>query len=287
MKRLISILLLLCTCMLQTLAQTATEIKQQISKIRRETKWDNPAAAQKANEQINALSKKLYLAERSPAVAADTNKAKMDEKALDEKFKMTDQVASLAAKGKKTDVDMAEFLREEIKEAYKEDENPRINPQVMEVVDYLVLNMSLPHVDKVIEQMPNFKNIHRLVITAYAPVPVDLSHILQQAVTYPLEELYVFNFQGMVSNLPAQVAGFKQLKILQLSNNRLKQIPASLSACTSLQELYIDFNPTQTLMPVITSLKQLQKLGVEGTAISASELNKISASLPNCKILQQ
>jgi Leucine-rich repeat (LRR) protein len=283
MRRFIYMLLMML-CFEQLPAQSATEIKAQISKIRRSTNWDDPTAAKKANAKIDSLSKKMAQANRSPS--ADTMQSKMQDQALEEKFKMIDQAAAMAAKGKQADMDMAKPLREEIKEIYKEEENPRINPKVMEEVDLLTLNMSLPHTDKLIEQMPNFTNIRRLIITCYAPVPVDLMHILKQAATYPLEELYVFNFEAQVSTLPMQVGNFTQLKILQLSNNRLKQLPASLKACTSLQELYLSFNPTQTIFPVIADCKQLQMLGVEGTGISSAELQKITTLIPNCKILQ-
>lgn len=284
MRRFIYMLLMML-CFEQLPAQSATEIRAQISKIRRSTNWDDPAAAKKANAKIDSLSKKMVQANRSPS--ADTMQSKMQDQALEEKFKMIDQAAVFASKQKKEDADMAQFIREEIKAAYKEDENPRINPEVFDQVDYLVLNMSMPHIQAVIDQMPNFTNIRRLIIICYAPVPVDLSHILKQAATYPLEELHILNFQSQVTTLPSLVGSFTRLKKLQLINNQLQQLPNGLSNCKNLEELFVDDNPVSTLFPVLNSLHQLRKMGIAKTQISSAEQQKIAALLPDCQILKQ
>ncbi len=298
MKKIQILFLFLVICLsgiAQNAGNDAASIRAQMSAIRKTTNWNDPAAAKAANAKIQELAAKLTSALRQgkPQTLPPGSEgikpeeaAKIQQENDDYSNKLWNQMMKIVQEGGKGKWDLAEPLREEIEEEYKEDENPTIkNPEWLTSISYLLINLSLPQVQVIIDQMPNFRGIKTLIITTEKPVSnLHLDEILKNAKDYPLEELYVINFGPMLTSLPSAVAGFPNLKILEVYNNGISSLPASVSKLTKLESLQVQDNPLNTLQPVIASLTSLKELGLEKTKLTENEINQIQKSLPECKI---
>jgi len=282
------------------------EIRQQMAKIRQTTNWDNPAEAKKANEQIKVLMGQLVAAtsasssgQGSPGSQnqdgsgnSNSDGNKMSELQMEmskHKVDVYTQLWEAGASGKSAPVLLAKPLREEIvAEFAEEDKQETMNPVILNELSYLCLNMSMPGVDAVIEQMPNFKGIKMLVIIAGDnPGLVDFSTIFRNAKDYPLQSLNILGFKQLVKKIPPEVFSFTKLTSLGIFNNSVSTIPPEISKLSSLTELYVDINPVSSLFPWISSLTKLEKLGIAKTAIPVSEIEKVTKLLPNCQILEK
>ena len=283
-----------------------TQIRQQMAKIRQTTNWDNPEEAKKANEKIKELMKQLAAATQpssssNKGTGNSTDQGSQDEgnsdgnkmselqmEMMKHKVDVYTQIWEAGSSGKSAPVLLAKPLREEIVQEFKEDENSKVsNAAWLEAMPYLLINVSMPGIQAVIDQMPEYKGIKILVITCdKRGTIVDLNSILEKAKDYPLEELYIINFGVTVSSLPARIGDFKSLKKLSLLNNSIKKLPAAISKLTQLEILHADSNPVQTLFQEITGLKKLKQLGLAKTQVSDDEIKKIRQVLPDCEILK-
>lgn len=278
----------------------AVQIKKQMAAIRQSTNWNDPTAAKEANTKLEALGAKLTLALRqnnSAQQAAQGNdetpsdaKEKMEmQQKMDEYSNMlSSQMMKIVREGDEAHMDLAEPLREQIVQEYKDDDDQKIKSREwLQSMPYLLINMSKPEVQVVIDQMEAFKGIKTLVVTCDTKgTSVDLEEILRNAADYPLEELYIINFGNSVSQLPALIGNFSKLNMLSVYNNNLTELPGSLSKLTTLSALYADINPIQSVLPVVASLSGLKNLGIAKTKIPESEILKIQQSLPKCIILK-
>jgi hypothetical protein len=271
----------------------AAAIRQQMAQIRKSTNWDDPAAAKKANAQIQELSKKMMMTGPDPANLppnlTEEQKEEAKKESADDKMKMWGQIIKGVEQGENADILLAEPVREEIKEEYKKDDEPvTSSPMFQELMTMLFIDMSQPTVQTLIGQMENFKSIKTLIITGgkYG-APVNLEMLVSKAKNYPLEELYIINFRQFVTAIPKTVSSFKNLELLALYNNSISQLPPEISELVSLKKLYVDINPLVTLVPEIGALNKLDTLGAVQTRLPESEILRISESLPNCKILHQ
>jgi hypothetical protein len=280
-----------CGAFSQNKARTPEQIRKEMAEIRRNTDWSNDAAAAKSQAKIEALSKELMMAgkaQQQQAAGMQVDSAKLEEEA-EYKMKLWKQMMAAVDQGENGDILLAKPLREKIVEEYKNDESPKIkNPQYFEEQTFLCIDMSVPTIQRIIEQMENFKGIKTLLITcSKGPVDVDLDDLLTRAKNYPLEQLHIVNFKQFVTDIPETIDQFPNLHMLSLFNNDIRQLPASVAHLVSLQTLYADMNPVSTLLPMVESLSKLETLGIAKTNISASEMEQIKALLPNCKILAQ
>lgn len=281
--------------------QSPAQIRQEIARIRQTTNWDDPAAAKKANEQIRELAKKMMSGNAMGGGAGQQQQegekeskdgqkmSELNQEMIDQKLDVFSQIWKAAAGGKGADILLAEPLREEIVQEFKEEESPSaINTEYMEEKNMLFIDMSLPTAQLIIDQMENYKSIKTLVVTGGKNGSiVNLNDILTRAANYPLEELYIINFKHFVKTIPQKIGTFSQLNLLALFNNQIDRLPPGVGSLTSLKKLYVDINPIQTLEPVINSLNQLDTLGVAKTSIQEAELTRISQLHSNCKILTQ
>jgi len=152
----------------------------------------------------------------------------------------------------------------------------------------LYIDMSLPTVQLVIDQMENYKAIQTLVITGGKNgAEVNLENLMDKAAHYPLQQLYIINFKEFVTQVPKGISHFSNLTYLALYNNKISQLCPEVSSITQLKSLYIDMNPVVALLPVIGTLNNLDTLGIAKTQITNDEINRIKQQLPNCKIIQQ
>jgi hypothetical protein len=299
MKQIQILFLFLIICLSVTAQNTgndAASIRAQMSEIRKKTNWSDAAAAKEANAKIQELSAKLTSAIRQsnpPKQQPGSEDLKPEEAAKiqqdndDYSNKLWNQMMKIVQEGGKWD--LAEPLREEIVEEYKEDENPAIkNNEWLESIPTLVLNLSWPQIQLIIDQMPMFKGIKTLIVTCDTKgTPVDLEKILKNAEDYPLEELYIINFGSSVSILPDRIGNYSKLLHIGLFNDNLDQLPSTFSRLTGLQALYLDMNPINSIIGKISPMKKLTELGLAKTQISADEISKISKLLPTCKILSE
>lgn len=297
-------LLLLCVLLLvclpspaQNQGNDAAAIRKRMAAIRLSTNWDDPAAAKKANDTIKVLAAKLTQAIRQGNSNAGTGQkipggitaeeASQVQKNIDDyNNKLTDKIISSASASAGGKLDFAQPLREEIVEEYKEDGNRAIKcPDWFQQIPYLLINVSMPGVQAVIDQMELFRGIRILVVTCEKPgTPVNLQEILKKAANYPLEELYVMNFGPAVTSIPSEVNGFKQLKTLAWVNNKLNTLPAFVGGMGSLNSIQVDMNPVATVINQVRNLKSLKQIGLAKTGVSASEVNQLKQLLPDCQI---
>lgn len=301
MKQILIFLVFLLSTMIlpaQNTNNEASQIKQQMSAIRKSTNWGDPAAAKEANAKIESLSAKLTQALRqnkstqqqpqgNDETPSDANvKNEMQQEMDDYNNKLWNQMMKIVREGDEGKMDLAEPLRVEIVQEYKDDEDPTIkSADWFQQIPYLLINVSMPGVHAVIDQMPLFRGIKILIVTCEKEgTPVNLSEILRNASSYPLEELYVLNFGSSVTRIPSEISSFSQLKILSFDNNRLENIPDYLSKLTMLNNLQIDLNPISELLPVIKSLKMLKQLSLVKTNVLESEIEQIQKLYPNCQI---
>lgn len=267
-------------------SQGAAQIKEKMAQIRQSTNWDDPVKAKKANEEIQKLAKQLILAGKKKNENTDEELQKQEEETAELQVKQFSQIMKSANQGEDADVLLAAPVREEIIEEYKDDESPEIkNPLYYEEMTMLCIDMSLPTIQRTIDQMDKYKSVKTLVITGGKfGVPVKLDDLLKRASGYPLEELFIINFKANVTSLPARISSFKKLTLLSLVNNQFKKLPQEIGLLTLLKTLNIDVNPISTLLPVIGKLNKLENLGIGKTNVSKAELEKIKQLLPNCNI---
>lgn len=284
-------ILLSCGAFCQKTARSPEQIRKEMADIRRSTNWSNEAAANKAQAKIEALSKELLMAGQARQMQAAGIKADSARLNEDAEYKMGlwKQMLAAADQGEGGDILLAKLLREEIVEAYKNDESPIIkNPEIFEEQAYLCIDMSVPTVQRMIDQMDKFKSIKVLLITcSKTPVPVNLDDILNRAKNYPIEQLHIINFKHFVTRVPGSVGNFKNLQTLSLFNNQIDDLPVEMAFLSSLKKLYVDINPISTLFPEINTLQMLKDLGVAKTNIPEDERLKLKKILANCNILEE
>ena len=283
----------------QNTGNDAASIRQQMSAIRKNTNWSDPVAAKEANAKILALSAKLTQAIRNSKTPDQQTqgdnsikpeeKTKIQQEVDNYNNKLWGQMMESVAGGKGADILLAKPIREKIKEEYKKDDDKTQNsPDFLKSMPFLLINMAMPGVQAVIDQMPNFKGIKVLVITSGGkPVAVNLSGILKNAKDYPLESLYITNFGQFLIKIPAEVFKFSKLSLLGIYNNKITTLSPEIGELKQLKELYIDVNPINTLAPWIPKLTGLTKLGIAKTGIPTSEITAIAKQIPNCQILEK
>lgn len=284
-------LILGCAAYPQAKQKSADELKKEMAQIRQNTDWSNQADADSAQVKIEALSKQLMMIrkmEQQQQTGAAVDSAKLQEE-VDYKMKMWHQMMKSVAQGEGGDFLLATPFREEIVEAYQEDESPKkISKEYLQEMTILVIDMSLPTIQRTIDQMQRFKSIKTLIITGGDfGAPVNLDDLLTRAAGYPLKTLIIINFRQFVSSIPDKLDNFDSLTSLGLFNNNLDQLPDLSGIDRHLDSLYIDVNPISTLFPAISQMTNLKKLGVAKTNISEAELGEIEKLIPECQILTE
>jgi hypothetical protein len=291
MKFLIIVFLILITgaYLLAQKDMTPQQIKDKMTKIRQSTDWSDPVASKRANEEIKKLSKQLMTSRinQNPTNQSDSVRAELQKENIENISKTWNQMMEAAKLGEEGDILLGKPVRNEITEDYKEDQSPKnYNPEFLKQMNLLVIDLSIPTVQRTIDVMQNFKGIEILIITSgNKSTTVNLPDILKRASQYPLKELYIINFGQFVTSIPKEINQFKNLSTLALFNNNIKQLPEMKSFASKLDSLFIDKNPIGSVFPVISSMKNLKKLGIAKTSISDAEINKIEKLLPDCEVI--
>lgn len=306
MKRFVSMTLLLAACLIMCAQNSGNDpaaIRQQMADVRKNTDWNNPDAAKAANKKIEELSVKLTQAIRSANATAQkpptgTGTGEENQEVTDPVSRITEEVDDynnqlwnqmMKVFREHGEWDLAEPLREEIAEAYLEDESPKnINQNVLNETTLLVLDMTIPTIQRTIDVMENFRAIETLVITGgNQGVPVNLGDILNKASAYPLKTLYIINFRSYVTDIPDEINQFSNLRTLGIFNNNLAGLPDMSGFSQNLDSLYLDLNPIPSLLPELGSFTGLKKLGIANTSVTEAEIREIERLLPQCTILSK
>lgn len=264
-------------------------IKKKIATIRKHTNWDDAGAAKLANDSIKELSKQLtrsYQQQNAPANETPEEKSIREENQA-YKQKLIDQLFKTAPKGKHADILLGEPVREEIDEFIRQEEENKDKKSAgyYEQMNFLCLDLSMPGVQKLIEQMDKFKGITTMVVMGGEhPAPLDLKQIFGKAANYPLQQLYIIDFPLAVRQFPQAVIQFPELNLLSLVNNSIPSIPPSIRSLKNLKTLYVDLNPLTTIISSIGGMTQLERLGISKTRIPAEEAASLKKQLPDCQI---
>ena len=97
-------------------------------------------------------------------------------------MKLWEQMEESADKGEEADILLAEPVRKEIVEEYQDDEVNKVNPAMAAESNILVLDLSMPGIQVLIDQMKSFKSINTLIITGGVNgASVNLHDILGRA----------------------------------------------------------------------------------------------------------
>ena len=282
--------------------QSPDQIRAQMAEIRRTTNWDDPVAAERANAEIKKLAKQLLMSgntqgrsdtgsgtgnqQGQPSSKDAEELAEINQEMAQQKIDIFSQIWKAAAGGEGADILLAEPLRKEIVNEYKEEDNPQTIPFVAEELEVLVIDLSMKGIQAIIDVMPLYKSIRTLVITSsQGPLPVDLPAILKNAVDYPLKELYIVNLGIYVTNLPKEIEQFRNISTLGIFNNRMTSLPDEIGSLHNLKRLYADNNPLKTTLPVLNTIINLEELGLINTEVPESEITMIERMYPACKVI--
>ncbi|HPS84027.1 MAG TPA: hypothetical protein PLA88_06910, partial [Bacteroidales bacterium] len=136
---LMAFIIFLCGLANAQTTQSPEQIRQQMAKIRQTTNWDDPAAAKKANDQIRELAKKLMAGNSMPGAMSgqqqqggstnprDAQKLNnLKQEMSDYKLDLVSQIWKAAAGGENADFLLAEPLRKEIVQEFKDDESSEV-----------------------------------------------------------------------------------------------------------------------------------------------------------------
>ena len=107
---------------------------------------------------------------------------------------------------------------------------------------------------------------------------------------------YIFNMTNLVrldlshnsldGALQAEVGKLKNLKILDLSNNKFTGVPAEVGRLENLETLDLSNNLLTGLPYELGNLSKLKLLDVSGNNYSEADLAKIKASLPSSTVVR-
>ncbi|XP_077200639.1 leucine-rich repeat-containing protein 2 [Paroedura picta] len=92
-----------------------------------------------------------------------------------------------------------------------------------------------------------------------------------------LKEWHVNNTK--ITTIPAYIALFQELRILQLSSNQITDLPVEIGCLKTLKELNVSFNCLKTIPPELGNCENLEKLDLSGNL----ELEELPFELSNLK----
>lgn len=105
---------------------------------------------------------------------------------------------------------------------------------------------------------------------------------LEEALAAPHDSVYSLKLKGRLRQVPPEVfTAFPNLQWLDLSKNRLKEIPAELGLLRNLKKLILFKNKIEALPPEIGQLEDLREL-----IINQNELETLPEEISNLKKLR-
>lgn len=156
-----------------------------------------------------------------------------------------------------------------------------------ENVYFLNINLKVSPLQKLPSNVKEFPNLSMILIhnlPAGGLFDFQSSILALTFLNETLTDLYIFNNGKGFTVLPPAIGEIKSLRILRLFSNGLTSIPEEIGKLQNLQELSVERNNLHTLPASIAKLKNLKRLGLEDNPIPLSEIQKLKALLPKCKI---
>ncbi|KAG6936292.1 leucine rich repeat containing 2 [Chelydra serpentina] len=92
-----------------------------------------------------------------------------------------------------------------------------------------------------------------------------------------LKEWHIYKTQ--IQTIPAYIALFQELKVLELSNNQITHLPVEIGCLKQLKELNVSFNNLKSIPPELGNCENLEKLDLAGNL----ELTELPFELSNLK----
>lgn len=310
----IFILLVFFICSAAAQNKGSQIIQNEITRIQKDTDWDNPHERIPAEQKIKELSAKYMEAlaregnnkqlppdEGNNNIKVDTQQllknffkkngdklSKDDQEMLMNENTMKELVSKY---GNATEEDvtmlLGEKLEKKIEEIYEDEYSEVVkNPDFFTEQTTLVIDMSDPASAVLINNIDKFTSIKVLIITGGKNgASVNLNKAAAQISRLNLDELYIINFKGFVTSLPDKLFSLSKLKGLGVYNNNINKFPDTIAKLSLLEKLYLDKNPVAMLPSTLSKLKNLKELGIAQTSVTAEQITKLQNQLPNCKIL--
>lgn len=94
-------------------------------------------------------------------------------------------------------------------------------------------------------------------------------------------EILDLSNQNLTGALQAEIKNMKNLKVLNLSNNKFTGVPAEVGQLDKLEVLDLSNNPITGLPHEIGNLQNLKTLNLKGTNYSKQDLEIIKQNLPS------
>ncbi len=111
----------------------------------------------------------------------------------------------------------------------------------------------------------------------------ELQHLTRMTNTWAL---YLFgNYLGDTDFTAINFRRFRELRVLDLAENRLTSVPAGVVNCAKLEWLNLARNSSLRNLPVeLGRLRALRLLDLRGTNVSAQAIRLATGALPNCEV---
>ena len=100
-----------------------------------------------------------------------------------------------------------------------------------------------------------------------------------------ISDLSVVNFNGInLTYISENIKNWKNVKNMNLSNNKITDVPKEIGMMSSLEKLNLSGNPIKSIPKSIANCTNLKKIKLKRTKLSTNEKNKLSNLLPDVKI---
>lgn len=117
---------------------------------------------------------------------------------------------------------------------------------------------------------------------------ISIAYSTNETIPVEICELEMLNTllanNSKISSLPSQIGQLKNLKTLNLASNDLTSLPDEMGDLENLTKLNLSKNQITSLPASLVNCRNLKSLMLKGNKIPQSDIDKIQAALPKCKI---
>lgn len=99
-------------------------------------------------------------------------------------------------------------------------------------------------------------------------------------------EVFKIDHNILEGSLIGEIRQMSQLRVLDVSNNKMTSMPAEIGQLSNLESLDYSYNKIDGLPNEISNLKStLKELNLTGNPLSQDKINKLKADLPSTNII--